>query len=296
METTLRRKNKSLRKAPRFIAASKILVGGGDDPRFEPDPLVAAQGADFMLLERAQQPRLQLDGQFADFIQEDGSRTGRRQQSLPRLGGPGESAFDVPEQLAFNQGGRQRPAIHRDEGLIAPGALRVDGPRHQLFARAAFAHDQNRVPLQRHFGNQPVNLLHPLGDPDQARKPCRSRSPARLVHASAVAARWLLRAGPPTPAPVLRFSVAWSAADIRAIAGADGAGRLPIPSTMRMMLIPGCARLAAVGRSLPPWWPAGNPPGRRRISCSPSSANAAAAEFTALTSQAQSRRMRAHCS
>ena len=148
----------------------QILVGGGDDPRFEANPLVAAQGPDLMLLERAQQPRLQFDGQLADFIQEDRARAGRRQQPLPRLGGPGESAFDVPEQLAFNQGGRQRPAINRDKGLIAPGALGVDGPRHQFLARAAFAHDQNRVPLQRHFGNQPVDFLHPLRIPDQARE------------------------------------------------------------------------------------------------------------------------------
>jgi hypothetical protein len=89
------------------------------------------------------------------------------------LSGAGESAFDVSEQLALNKGGRQRATINRDEGLIAPGSVRVDGPRHQLLARAAFTHDQNRVPLQRHFGNQPVGFLHPLGDPHHIRELCR---------------------------------------------------------------------------------------------------------------------------
>ena len=59
-----------------------------------------------MLLERTQQPRLQFDGQFTDFIQKDGPRTGRRQQALSRLGCPGEAPLTCPNNsLSMRVGG-----------------------------------------------------------------------------------------------------------------------------------------------------------------------------------------------
>jgi len=52
---------------------------------------------------------------------------------------PGECALLVAEQLTFNQGGDQRTAVHGDEGTAGKNSAEMDGARHQLFARAAFA-------------------------------------------------------------------------------------------------------------------------------------------------------------
>ena len=49
----------------------------------------------------------------------------------------------MPEQLAFDEPRRDRPAVHRDERPVPPAAQAVDAARNQLLAGARFTHDQH---------------------------------------------------------------------------------------------------------------------------------------------------------
>ena len=50
-----------------------------------------------------------------------------------------KDALHVAEQLALQERVGKGPAVHGDEGTVAAGREGVDGPRHQLLARAALA-------------------------------------------------------------------------------------------------------------------------------------------------------------
>jgi hypothetical protein len=55
----------------------------------------------------------------------------------------GEAAALVTEQLRFDQRRGNGAAVDRDEGLLAPAAQLVNRFGNELFARAAFAGDQD---------------------------------------------------------------------------------------------------------------------------------------------------------
>ena len=72
-------------------------------------------------------------------------RYGRLEQAHASFRGPRKGTLFVAEQFALDQGVRNRGAVDGDEGLIPPRAVVVNRPGHQLFARAAFALDQDRA-------------------------------------------------------------------------------------------------------------------------------------------------------
>jgi hypothetical protein len=82
-------------------------------------------------------------GQVADLVQEDAALAGQLHQALAVLVGPGERSAHVPEQRALEQGLRNGRAVHRHEGRVPPRPRLVQGPGHQLLARA-------RLPQQQH--------------------------------------------------------------------------------------------------------------------------------------------------
>jgi hypothetical protein len=56
----------------------------------------------------------------------------------------GEATALVSEQLAFDEVGRYRAAVERNERGLAAAAELVHGLRHQLFAGSALTGDQHR--------------------------------------------------------------------------------------------------------------------------------------------------------
>ena len=56
---------------------------------------------------------------------------------------PGEGSADVAEERRFQQVGRERAGIDRDEHLVAAGGVGVDGLGDELLAGAGFAGDQD---------------------------------------------------------------------------------------------------------------------------------------------------------
>ena len=181
--TTFRRKYRSWRKPPVRMAGFEIAVGGRDHARADADALVGADRLDFALLQRAQQLGLQIDGQVANFVEEQRALAGGFEQTLLGVLRAGKRALDVAEQLRFDQRGHQRGAIHRRKGLVLARPGKMDRARHQFLARPALAENQHRIGVLRHFLDQLVHPLHPRGHPDQ---PAKSRPAAQLLAQQAV--------------------------------------------------------------------------------------------------------------
>ena len=115
----------------------------------------AADPLDLVLLDRAQQLRLQVHAQVADLVEEE--RAARRQLELADLlaDGAGERSLFVAEERALDQFSRDRRQVHRDERRAGIARLAMQQPREQFLAGAALAEDEHR-------GWQLGDLLHQL--------------------------------------------------------------------------------------------------------------------------------------
>ena len=96
------------------------------------------------LLQYPQKLNLHGRAQLGNFVQKD--RAAVRQLKAPFFvpDRPREGAFDVAEQLAFEQAFGQGRAVDRNKHRLRPVAEVVDGLGHQLLADTAFALDQDR--------------------------------------------------------------------------------------------------------------------------------------------------------
>ena len=83
-----------------------------------------AHRADFVALQEAQQRQLEIRLDVADFVQENRAAVGRFEHAHAVAVGAGEGAAHGAEQLAFEQRGRDRAAIHRHERLAGRARLK----------------------------------------------------------------------------------------------------------------------------------------------------------------------------
>ena len=77
--------------------------------------LAAADARELALLQHAQQLRLQAERHVADLVEEEGAAGGGLELADAALGGAGERAALVAEELALEQLVRDRRAVERDE-------------------------------------------------------------------------------------------------------------------------------------------------------------------------------------
>src|SRR4029077_5378328 len=138
----------------------QILIRSGQKADVELDGPRAADADEFALLKDAQQLGLQRQREFADFVEEHAATFGDLEQPFLLANSAGERPFLVPEQLAFEKRFRQCRAIQRHERLIFALAVFVNGTRGKLFARAAFAVDQNCGIAGSNLLNELVDLAH----------------------------------------------------------------------------------------------------------------------------------------
>ena len=122
--------------------------------------LVLADAANLAAFQHAQQLGLHRLGQLADFVEEDRAAVGHFEQADAVLVGAGERAFAMAEQLAFDERLGQGAAVDRDERLVGPRALVVNGAGDQFLAGAGFAEDQHGRVRRRDFGDQRANAFH----------------------------------------------------------------------------------------------------------------------------------------
>src|SRR5204862_2480674 len=86
---------------------------------------------------------LQAERQLADLVEEQGALVGELEAAELLLGGAGERALLVTEQLALDQRLGERRAVDRDAWTGAPPRRAVDRARHHLLARARLAAEED---------------------------------------------------------------------------------------------------------------------------------------------------------
>src|SRR5262245_19257645 len=144
----------------------QVAVGGGDHPHIDVDRSCTAEPLDRAALEHAQELRLKLERQFADFVEEN--RPTVRQFESARLAcmRAGERSALPSKELAFNQRRRHRRAVDDGQRLLAPPALAMDGPRYQFLPGAGFTAEENGRIGVRHLLNPGEDILQTGALPD----------------------------------------------------------------------------------------------------------------------------------
>ena len=144
----------------------EIAVGGGDQSNVGLNQLVAPQTFELLLLEDAQQFGLQFQRHIAHFIEEQGAFV-RQFEAADTLGaGPGERAAFVAEQIALQQPGGHRGAVHLHHPPTVSSAEVMNGAGDKLFAGAGFAEDQHGAVALRHHLDLLEHIVHRLAAAD----------------------------------------------------------------------------------------------------------------------------------
>jgi hypothetical protein len=105
---------------------------------------LGADRIDLAFLQGAQQFDLDVERQFADFVEEQRAAVGLLELADALVGRAGERAFLVTEQDALDEVFGDRAAVDGHERLAGALALALDGAGDQLLADTGFAFDQNR--------------------------------------------------------------------------------------------------------------------------------------------------------
>ena len=122
---------------------AQVLIGGGDEAHVHPAAGPGPQGFHHAILEHPQELDLGRQGQFPQFIQEQGAavRLGKFPRLVPER--PGEGAFDMAEEQAFHQFRRDGAAIDGNETIGGAAAEPVDEPGKEFLAGAGLPQDQD---------------------------------------------------------------------------------------------------------------------------------------------------------
>ena len=127
-------------EAAGFDFGGEFAVGGGEDAGVEFDGLATADAFELALLEDAEEFGLELRGEFADFIEEDGAAGGGFELAGFAFDGAGEGAFFVAEEFAFEETFAEDGAVEGEEGAFGAVAGAMDGAarRARLRTRSQF--------------------------------------------------------------------------------------------------------------------------------------------------------------
>src|SRR5262249_42491371 len=105
--------------------------------------LRGAERGERLLLEHAEELHLKVERQLADLVEEERPAGGGGEPAHARLGGAGERALHVAEELRLHERLGDRAAVHRDERHLGAPALEVDAARYDLLAGARLAGDED---------------------------------------------------------------------------------------------------------------------------------------------------------
>ena len=147
----------------------EIFVRGANDSNVHFDVFRSPNRAEALLLYGAKQ--LYLDGgrNFAHFVKKKGAGIGHFELAGAPCGGIGKRPFFMAEQLAFNQGIRDCPAVNDDERTRGAGTVVVNGPRHQFFASPTLALNEHGEIGGRDSFDTGAEGLHLVTGPNQRR-------------------------------------------------------------------------------------------------------------------------------
>src|SRR4051794_14625108 len=138
----------------------RIDVGRGDDADVDRLFGPAAEAAELPLLQHAQQLHLRRRRHLADLVQEQRPAIGELEAALAAIGGAGERALFVAEDLALEQGLRNRGAVDRDEREAGARAELMNRLRDELLAGTRLTGDEHRCTRRRRLLDHLVDLPH----------------------------------------------------------------------------------------------------------------------------------------
>ncbi len=116
----------------------EIAIGRGNHPHVDFDRAVAAQFRELAVLQHVQDLGLQRLRHLADFVEHDGAVLRELELADARRGRAGERAALVAEQLAFEQVGGQRRAVHFHERVRRAAASGGESRARSLPCRRRF--------------------------------------------------------------------------------------------------------------------------------------------------------------
>ena len=142
--------------------ALEIAIGRGQNTDVHFARVRLTHPTDLALLERAEELRLDGERQLSNLVEKYGASVGRfeRPDAIPVC--PGEGAAHVPKELALDEGRRDRAAVDDDERLVGTHSALDDLGRHELFADAALAVDEDVDVAGRDLLEQREELAHRL--------------------------------------------------------------------------------------------------------------------------------------
>ena len=146
---------------------AQVPVGRHDNAHIDLRGMVRPDFFDLAILHGAQQLDLHGEGHFPDLVEKQSPAVGALKQALLRRVGVGEGTLDVPEQLALEQGFRNRRAVQGDERPLGAAAVGMDYPGHDFFSGSGFAQQTNRRIGVGHLCDlleQPLHLRAPRND------------------------------------------------------------------------------------------------------------------------------------
>ena len=140
--------------------ALEVPIGGGDDPRVDPQRSRSAHTFEFLLFEHPQQLALEPERHLADLVEQERASISQLEATGPGFRGPGEGAPFVSEQLALDQARRQRGAIDAHQRPRSAAAAVVHGTCEELLAGTCLAEEQHRAVERRHLRETLQCLTH----------------------------------------------------------------------------------------------------------------------------------------
>ena len=141
------------------------------------------------LLQHAQQLDLRHRHHLGDLVEEQRAAIGQLEAAGAPIGGAGERAALVPEDLALEQRLRNRRAVDGDKRRLGARAELVDRLRDQLLARARLADDEHRRRWSAPPARSPGRSAASSGCARRCGRSCPSRAAAAAALRSRASAR-----------------------------------------------------------------------------------------------------------
>src|SRR5215212_2349034 len=119
---------------------AKVAIGSRNHSHVDPGRrTIRANFLELPGFQKSQEQSLHSQGHLAQLVHQDSPAVSQLELASLVSVRAGEAAFDVPEQLGFEQGLRQSGAIHGDEGSASAQALAMDSAGHQLLPDSTLA-------------------------------------------------------------------------------------------------------------------------------------------------------------
>src|SRR5262249_25559651 len=132
-----------LAEAPGGELGLQIAVGGRDHADVDLDRLRCTDASNLPLLQDAQELYLHLGADLADLVEEESAAARLFEEAALHAGRAGEGAALVTEKFALEDRLGESRAVDRDERLVRPRALGVDGAGDELLAGATLSDDEH---------------------------------------------------------------------------------------------------------------------------------------------------------